>query len=246
MSIRLANVIARANLVMRAEPDSPIIIAPTPVAGFSIDHGVVPYLVGGKLSQWDNRIGANNLVQASAGHRALYVLDGAHYCARFTEADFTVMTAAVLPLNGDYTVFQVRKFRNPKPSGGASWSNSFNGVTDGMCDADSWAAGQVSLGHIFVTEATWGAGTANLEKVVYRYDFASALARVQLNGVDLGNQALAHQNAPTGALRLGAKFDNGVSGSDVDQYEWWAWDRRITDAEVAGLDNFGWMAYAIP
>jgi hypothetical protein len=164
---------------------------------------------------------------------------------RFTGATHDPLTGTVLALNGDYGIFMVRRLRNPLLTNAVTWCNGNDASIDGMCDADPWLDGQVSLAHIAVANATWGAGTAALEKVIWRHDGTANTATLQLNGADLGTVALADQVAPTGALRLGARFDNGVSGSDVDILDWWAWARWPTDVEAAELDAYARIKYGI-
>jgi hypothetical protein len=123
-----------------------------------------------------------------------------------------------------------------------TWSNGADDISDGM--GSEWSAtGARSVAHWGRAVATWDAGSLTLESSVFRYDHTGALADLTVNGTTRASAALLTQINPTGALRLGAYSAAGLGASDVDILEFWVWNRRLTNAEVAELSAYAYIRY---
>ena len=214
---------------------SPSVIAPTPLVGYRSDKNV--FLTAGKVSRWGDQIGTNNLIQATPSRRPDYLVDGGFPILRFTAASFTYLSASVLALTGDYTVFTIKRHRSAPVRFGASWSNS--GGADGMSDSND-IIGKRGLTHIGSAGLDFDTETFGVEACVWRYNHATTTASLRVNGIDRADTPLAAQVAPTGTLAIGTF---GGYYTDVDFYEFWVWNRRLTDTEVNELDAYFTIRY---
>ena len=210
---------------------TPATLVPTPVRGFRSDKGVT--FAAGKINRWADQTGATTITQPVAAKQPVLAFDDGRPVVRFTAADSTVLVGTHADLDADYSVLHVRKFRNAKPAWTSSWSNGKNDLTNGQADAVG-TAGHVGLFHWGVNVVDWGAGTAAWEKAIYRYTGGNG--RLQFDGADDGVIALGPEIAPTDNIHIGATYDDGTGGCDVDMIAWRAWTRSLTDVEVAELD----------
>lgn len=210
-------------------------VSTKPIVGYRSDKNI--QYNSNKIRTWGDIVDGNNLFQGNVAFRPLYVMVGGHPVIRFTAANLTLMTGTVLPLTGDYTVFAVRRVRSAPVLYGATWSNSNS--ANGMSDSGD-LAGLKGLTHIGSAGIDWGTQTFGIEACIWRYNHGTAVASLQINGVDKTDTPLAVQVSPTGNLTLGTF---GGYYTDVDFYEFWAWSRRLTDTETAELTDYAVRRY---